>query len=501
MFKPLLSEAVVMDNLKMSSEIILLISLVIGIELSMPIGTYLLFSGRHDDKTRLWLASVCFTSAGMILVALRPFMHPYFGHQLAWMLVVPAFLMMIEALRRETKPKSSWRFFGLLVLGWSLSVNILDFLGYTESWGIAVYRMTIFVLCTIMWIMVSRLRGAHPSKSLVLLQIGLLLYAVPPLLGIVIFILTSSADVMNVYKFSLVSNILVFGFMLAVMFISWGYWGFTLEKSERERNLAQVGEDKAVQDAERYRRLVDERDRLLVMNSRFSAVSALSSFSAMLIHDITQPLQTLQLGLERIRANLIKGASRDQLEHDVLRLESTMDRAGDLVTALRRLMQSGESRVVPVPVMPLFAKVDSILTSDALKREAVIRFKSEVAPDCCVYGDEVMLQRVIINLVSNALYQFRSHEVSSPLIDIRLFNENLSNEPNVVIEVTDNGGGFSAEVLERIGQPWTSEQTDSLGMALMLTKQLMGIWGGQLKIANRTDGVAGAIVRVELRMA
>lgn len=501
MFKPLLSEVVVMDNLKMSSEIILLISLVIGIELSMPIGTYLLFSGRHDDKTRLWLASVCFTSAGMILVALRPFMHPYFGHQLAWMLVVPAFLMMIEALRRETKPKSSWRFFGLLVLGWSLSVNILYFLGYTESWGIAVYRMTIFVLCTIMWIMVSRLRGAHPSKSLVLLQIGLLLYAVPPLLGLVMFILTSSADVMNVYKFSLVSNILVFGFMLAVMFISWGYWGFTLEKSERERNLAQVGEDKAVQDAERYRRLVDERDRLLVMNSRFSAVSALSSFSAMLIHDITQPLQTLQLGLERIRANLVGGSSRDQLERDVLHLETTMDRAGDLVAALRRLMQSGESRVAPVPIMPLFQKVDSILSSEALKRKVAINLHNHLSPNCSVMADEVMLQRIVINLVSNALNQFDLNGVDKPQIDIFMRAEDLGDVPGIVIEVADNGGGFAEAVLQRIGQPWSSERSDGLGMALMLTKQLMGIWGGELTVSNRTDGMAGATVRIMLRKA
>ena len=162
-------------------------------------------------------------------------------------------------------------------------------------------------------------------------------------------------------------------------------------------------------------------------------------------------------------------------------------------------MQSGESRVISVPLLPLFAKVDSILASDALKREAVIRFNSEVTPDCCVYCDEVMLQRVIINLLSNALYQFRSHKVPSPLIDIRLFNDNLNNEPKVVIEVTDNGGGFTAEMLERIGQPWTSEHTDNLGMALMLAKQLMGIWGGRLKIANRADGVAGAILRVELR--
>jgi len=32
----------------------------------------------------------------------------------------------------------------------------------------------------------------------------------------------------------------------------------------------------------------------------------------------------------------------------------------------------------------------------------------------------------------------------------------------------------------------------------MLTKQLMGIWGGELAIYNRTDGLAGATVRIVL---
>lgn len=114
---------------------------------------------------------------------------------------------------------------------------------------------------------------------------------------------------MNVYKFSFITNLLVFSFVLAVLFIALGYWGFTLEKSERERSLAEAGEDRATQDAERYRQLVQERDELLVINSRFSVVSALSSFSAMLIHDISQPLQTLQMGLERLQ-NHVKKAHR-----------------------------------------------------------------------------------------------------------------------------------------------------------------------------------------------
>lgn len=485
----------------MSGTLALLISLIIGVEISIPIGTYLLFKGRHDDKTRLWLMSVLCNSGAIILVALRPLLPDYVSHQVSWMLMIAAFQLMIEAINRESQPHSKYWLHAVTYLVWVGLINVIYWVGLTVSLGFVAYSVALTILSCILLVKLGKLNKIRPSISLRILQIAFLFYAIPSMLRVVAYLNTGSVDELNVFKFSMVTNLLVFTWILAQMFLPFGYWGFTLEKTQSERDDAEIGRGRATQEAERFKLLVEERDRLLVINSRFSAISALSSFSAMLIHDITQPLQTLQLGLERIRTNLIKGASRDQLERDVLRLESTMDRAGDLVTALRRLMQSGESRVIQVPVLPLFAKVDSILTSDALKREAVIRFSSEVPSDCCVYGDEVMLQRVIINLVSNALYQFRLHEVSSPLIDIRLFKETLSNELVVVIEVIDNGGGFSTEVLERIGQPWTSEQTDSLGMALMLTKQLMAIWGGQLKIANRTDGVAGAIVRVELRAA
>lgn len=437
----------------------------------------------------------------MILVVFRPFMHTYFGHQLAWMLVIPAFLLMIEALRRETKPKMPWRTFWILVAVWTVCVNLLYFLGYTASWGIAAYRTLIFVLCSALWFLVMRLRNMHPSKSLLLLQIGLMLYALPPLLGMMAYLTTNSEDVMNVYKFSVFSNILVFGFMLAVMFMSWGYWGYTLEKSERERNLAKVGEDKAVQDAERYRQLVDERDQLLVMNSRFSVVSSLSSFSAMLIHDITQPLQTLQLGLERVRANLIKGATRNQIEDDLLHLEHASDRAGALVLALRSLMQSGEKQTAPVPIEPMMRQIEDILSSEALQKKVAVHFEYRLPVPCAVMADRVMLQRIIINVVSNSLNHFAVAPVVNPEVVIRLNPDAESGQAGLTIEIQDNGGGFPQALLERVGQPWSSHQPQGLGMALMLSKQLLGIWGGQLRLSNRADGQSGALVRIWLRLA
>ena len=489
----------------MDSALSLLITLMVAIQVSMPIGTYLLFNGRHDDKTRLWLLAVTLMSIAMSLASFRPVIPMFWSFQLAWVLIAASMLLMIEVMQRELAlkrtPRSMWLIPGLVMVAWSVYVVVIYLLGLTESLGVASNSLMMAILGGTLSILLMRLYRRMPSKSLKLLGIGVFLYSVPPLIRLATYLISGDPQSQNVLKFSFVTNVVVFSLIVAILFISLGYWGFTLEKSMRERNEARLGQQLAENDAEAMRQLVQQRDRLLVMNSRFSTVSALSSFSAMLIHDITQPLQTLQLGLERIRSNLVSGSSRDQLERDVLHLESTMDLAGELVVALRRLMQSGEAVVKPVAVLPLFKEVDSILSSEALKRRVTIALHNNLPPECRVKADAIMLQRIVINLISNALNQFSATGTKSPQIDIRLTEETLHNEPFVVVEVTDNGGGFPAEVLERVGHPWSSERQGGLGLALMLTKQLMGIWGGQLEIANRTDGAAGAIVRILLPKA
>ena len=485
----------------MSGTLALLIALVIGIEIAIPIGTYLLFKGRYDEKTRLWFISVLCNSAAIILVALRPLIPEYVSHQVSWMLMIAAFQLMLEAISRELHPRTRWRVHAAAFLSWVCLINVIYLYGLTESLGFAAYSIALASVSGILLMMLWKLNKHRSSTSLRILQIAFFLYGVPALLRVVAYVQTGSVDQLNVFKFSMVTNILVFAWVLGQMFLPFGYWGFTLEKAESEREQAEAGEDRATQEADRFRLLVEERDRLLVMNSRFSVVSALSSFSAMLIHDITQPLQTLQLGLERIRSDLVKGAPRERLEVDVEQLEKTMDRAGNLVSGLRTLMQSGESKVAPVLVAPLFDKIDSILSSEALNRKVAVVRENNLPHDCQIMADEVMLQRVMINLISNALNQFRLNPVSSPQVTIRLEQEDLNDLPGVVIQVTDNGGGFPLELLERVGQPWSSSQPEGLGMALMLSKQLVGLWGGYLKLFNRSDGVAGAGVRIWLRKA
>lgn len=483
----------------MDGTLALLISLIIAIEVAIPVGTFLLFKGRHDDKTRLWFISVICASSSIVLVALRPFLPEYLSHQIPWVFMVSAFLLMMEAVSRELRPTGPWKTYFLVLLLWVVIINIIYFLDMSNSLGFIAYSLCISTLGLILVFQTQKLYKLRASKSLRILQTGFLFYSIPAIARVIAYLVTGSADQLDVFKFSMVTNFLVFTYVLAALFVPFGYWGFTLEKTQNEREQAEAAEDRATQSADRYRQLVEERDQLLVMNSRFSVVSSLSSFSAMLIHDITQPLQTLQLGLERVRANLVKGATRNQIEDDLLYLEKASDRAGELVLALRSLMQSGEKQATSVPLKPLIHQVEEILGSEALQKKVTIHFDNMLPETTAVWADRVMLQRIIINLVSNALNHFALTPVVDAEVMIRMQLDNDYDQEGVSIVVQDNGGGFPQALLERVGQPWSSHQPHGMGMALMLSKQLLAIWGGQLQLSNRSDGISGALVRVWLR--
>lgn len=486
----------------MPGPVILLMTVYSCIFLVLPLGSWLLFAGRSDDKTRLWLTGISLLSSGMLLIILRPYLPTYLSHQFAWIVTLASWLIIIELFRRERQRETgNWIWYLALISCWTCYQTWLYYKGETEGLALASHATIMALTCSIVGWNLMLLNRQMPSKNLLLMILAVFLYVVPNIVRVVAYIRTGNEAVMNVFKFSWQANLLSTSYAFAMLSMCFGYWGFTLEKSERERLKAEAGEDEANLNAERYRKLVQERDHLLVMNSRFSSVSALSSFSAMLIHDISQPLQTLQLGLERIDARLKKGAALSDVQDDIKHLEHASERAGQLVMSLRNLMRSGESQVVSVVVKPLFERIRDILDSESLQKKVAFRIECGLAESCAVMCEPTMLQRVIINLVSNSLNQFQVNPLAAPEVLLRMYEETRGTVPGVLVQVIDNGGGFPQEVIDRLGQPWSSKSPSGLGMALVLSKQLLGLWDGDFMLKNRDDGVSGAIVNIWLRQS
>jgi nitrogen fixation/metabolism regulation signal transduction histidine kinase len=64
-----------------------------------------------------------------------------------------------------------------------------------------------------------------------------------------------------------------------------------------------------------------------------------------------------------------------------------------------------------------------------------------------------------------------------------------------LLEVEDQGGGFSEKALERFGEPFHSEREGGMGLGLAVSKEIIESHGGTLKASNLPAG--GACVRIQ----
>ena len=206
-----------------------------------------------------------------------------------------------------------------------------------------------------------------------------------------------------------------------------------------------------------------------------------SEFIATASHELRTPLTSVQMGVHL----LLEGAAGElnDKQHEVLaacredceRLERLMR---DLLDLSR--IEAGESppKFAPVRVGDLVAAVDAALRPQVEAKG--ITFKTEAAPGLPpVPADRAQIERVINNLVSNAL----RHTEHGGEIEIKASER----DGNVTISVCDTGRGIPAEYLPRIFDKFMQvpdEPTGGAGLGLTISKSLVEAHGGQIVVQS-----------------
>jgi signal transduction histidine kinase len=182
------------------------------------------------------------------------------------------------------------------------------------------------------------------------------------------------------------------------------------------------------------------------------------------------------------------GPLAEELHADVNRLTALVD---DLLMLAR--LDAGEGNEWPAPV-------ESVAVRPVLERVAQTwsseRTRLQVQPGAKVsvsLGDGE-LERILTNLVGNAVRHARHVELSASQIDAR-----------VLITVTDDGPGIPPGDRERVFERFTrlsdarDRDSGGAGLGLPIVKELVRARGGTLRLG---DGVSGGLrVDVELPAA
>jgi PAS domain S-box-containing protein len=266
----------------------------------------------------------------------------------------------------------------------------------------------------------------------------------------------------------------------------WYHWikyGIT-DADGRVREIQAIGTD--VTDRKR----AEEAGEKLIHASRLAVVGELS---AMIAHEINQPLHAILNNAESAEALFTLGnVPLPEIRNIIDDIRNDGVRACKAIGGIRDLAQKRKMHVQTLDINALIEVVVKIVSADASRRRVQIRTElSSALP--VMLGDPVRLQQVLLNLILNGMDAMS--DVDPPQRVLTLQTEKGENG-HVLVTVRDSGRGLSAEELPRIFESFYSTKADGMGLGLSVARSIVEEHHGRIWAESNSDG--GATVHFAL---
>ncbi|MER0239335.1 ActS/PrrB/RegB family redox-sensitive histidine kinase [Fulvimarina sp. MAC8] len=241
------------------------------------------------------------------------------------------------------------------------------------------------------------------------------------------------------------------------------------------------------------RALADALSATELVLQREQHISALDGLAAAAAHELGTPLATIALATKEMSRTVPKDSP---LRDDIDLLLEQSERCREILRQLSSLSSSSESHMAKLPLLSLIDEV----------AEPHRNFGITVAVETEGDGPEPVTRR-------NAGVLYGLGNIVENAVDFAMSSVTISvawDETAVAVTVIDDGPGFNADVLARIGDPYMSDKLrgdrragGGLGLGVFIAKTLLERSGASISFENRHEPgrvngeKAGAIVIVQ----
>ena len=80
------------------------------------------------------------------------------------------------------------------------------------------------------------------------------------------------------------------------------------------------------------------------------------------------------------------------------------------------------------------------------------------------------------NIIQNAIFY-----------SIKLTNVELNYQKSITIIISDDGNGFSKDIIDKLGEPYISKNTHGMGLGIFIARNLIENMGGNINFYNSKD--------------
>ncbi|MDC3156211.1 ActS/PrrB/RegB family redox-sensitive histidine kinase [Pelagibacteraceae bacterium] len=210
--------------------------------------------------------------------------------------------------------------------------------------------------------------------------------------------------------------------------------------------------------------------KLQILNQK--KITEVGSLSAATAHELGTPLNTIFLILNDLlkEKKLIEDKN---IVKDIVLLKSQAERCKEI---LQRLSKN------PLKIKDKF--LEKVKITDLIKinfekfnKDKKLNIKKTLITDEpeIVFKDEIMY--ALGNIVQNAIFY------SKKIVTAELNYNKL----NLKITITDDGLGFSKDIIDKLGEPYISKNNQGMGLGIFIAKNLIENMGGKLNFYNSKD--------------
>ena len=210
--------------------------------------------------------------------------------------------------------------------------------------------------------------------------------------------------------------------------------------------------------------------KLQILNQK--KITDIGSLSAAAAHELGTPLNTIFLILNDLlkEKKLIEDKN---IAKDIILLKSQAERCKEILQGFsQNPLKLKDKFLEKVKITDLininFEKFNK--NKKLIIKNNLINDEPEI-----IFRDEIMY--ALGNVIQNAIFH------SKNIIMVKLDY----NKKNLKLIITDDGTGFSKDIIDKLGEPYVSKNNQGMGLGIFIAKNLIENMGGNISFYNSKD--------------
>jgi signal transduction histidine kinase len=231
-----------------------------------------------------------------------------------------------------------------------------------------------------------------------------------------------------------------------------------------------------------YARLA--RSVMAESREREARLMTMDVLSASIAHEMNQPLASIVTNADAAARWMGRPTpDLDEVKASLGQIRNSAYRARDLIGSIRAMIKRDARNRLPLDVNDLVREIIVLMERELQRNRISVELElDEHLPT--VQADQVQLQQVLINLITNGLEAMAGNR--RPRI---LRVKSAIQEPDsVLISVADTGTGIDPEIVDRIFNPLFTTKSDGMGMGLSICRSIVEGHGGRLWASAGAEG-------------